>query len=57
VVSVAALEDGARNPALGVLSDSGGGQCEVAVSGDARYAFVTDEATGSLSVFDLSAGG
>jgi DNA-binding beta-propeller fold protein YncE len=54
VVSVAALEDGKPDPVLGVLSDSGAGQFEVAVSGDDRYAFVTDETTGGLSVFDLA---
>jgi DNA-binding beta-propeller fold protein YncE len=39
---------------LGVLSDAGSGQFEVAVSRDDRYVFVTDEKTGELSVFDLA---
>jgi hypothetical protein len=54
VLSVAALEDGARHPLLGVLADAGKGQFEVAVSGDDRYVFVSDETTGGLSVFDLA---
>lgn len=53
VVSVPALEHGSRHPVLGVLADSGAGQTEVAVSGNDRYAFVTDETSGGLSVFDL----
>jgi DNA-binding beta-propeller fold protein YncE len=55
VVSVPALEDGSRHPVLGVLTDSGAGQAEVAVSGKGRYAFVTDETSGGLSVFNLDA--
>ncbi|MGH3070463.1 MAG: hypothetical protein ACRDMI_18020 [Streptosporangiaceae bacterium] len=43
VVGVTALEDGKRDAVLGVLSDPGAGEFEVAVSGDDRYAFVTDE--------------
>ncbi len=54
VLSVAALEHGGADPVAGVLSDAGAGQTEVAVSGDGRYAFVTDEASGGLSVFDLA---
>ncbi len=54
VLSVAALEDGSRDPVLGVLSDAGTGQVEVAVSGNDRYAFVADETSGGLSVFDLA---
>jgi DNA-binding beta-propeller fold protein YncE len=54
VLSVPALEDGGRDPLLGILADDGSGQFEVAVSGDDRYVFVTDENTGSLSVFDLA---
>lgn len=54
VLSVAALEDGRRAPVLGVLSDSGAGQFEVAVSSNDKDAFVTDESTGGLSVFDLA---
>ena len=54
VLSVAALERGGRHPVAGILSDAGAGQTEVAVSGDGRYAFVTDETSGGLSVFDLA---
>jgi DNA-binding beta-propeller fold protein YncE len=54
VLSVAALEHGSKDPVAGVLSDAGAGQSEVAVSGDGRYAFVTDETSGGLSVFDLA---
>jgi len=53
VLSVQALEDGAHDPLVGVLDDAGAGYFEVAVSGDDRYVFVTDETTGGLSVFDL----
>jgi len=54
VLSVQALEDGARNPVVGVLADAGAGEFEVIVSGNDRYVFVTDEITGGLSVFDLA---
>jgi DNA-binding beta-propeller fold protein YncE len=54
VLSVQALEDGAHDPVAGVLTDAGAGEFEVMVSGDDRYAFVTDEDTGGLSVFDLA---
>ncbi len=54
VLRVSALEDGGREPVAGVLTDAGAGQFEVAVSGDDRYVFVTDETTGGLSVFDLA---
>ena len=54
VMSVPALEDGRGDPVAGVLADAGAGQFEVAVSDDDRYAFVTDETTGALSVFDLA---
>ena len=54
VLSVAALEDGGRHPLIGILTDAGKGQFEVAVSGDDRYVFVSDENTGGLSVFDLA---
>jgi len=55
VLSVRALEDGGRDPVVGVLADTGSGQFEVAVSGDDRYVFVTDETSGGLSVFNLAA--
>jgi hypothetical protein len=51
VLSVQALEDGAHDPLVGVLSDTGAGYFEVAVAGDDRYVFVTDETTGGLSVW------
>lgn len=54
VLSVSALERGGRNPVLGTLSDSSSGQIEVALSPDDRYAFVSDETTGAVSVFDLA---
>ena len=44
----------AAGSGAGFLTDAGVGQTEVAVSGDGRYAFVTDEASGGLSVFDLA---
>jgi len=53
VLSVPALEAGSSAAVIGVLGDSGAGQFEVAVSADGRYAFVSDETTGALSVFDL----
>jgi DNA-binding beta-propeller fold protein YncE len=54
VLRVSALEDGGRDPVAGLLTDAGAGQFEVAVSGDDRYVFVTDETSGGLSVFDLA---
>jgi DNA-binding beta-propeller fold protein YncE len=54
VLRVRALEDGASDPVAGTLDDAGAGQFEVALSGDDRYVFVTDETTGGLSVFDLA---
>jgi DNA-binding beta-propeller fold protein YncE len=54
VLSVRALENGGPDPVAGMLTDAGAGQSEVAVSGDDRYVFVTDEITGGLSVFDLA---
>ncbi len=54
VVSVRGLEEGARDPVEGVLTDAGVGQIEVAVTPDDRYAFVSDEDSGGLSVFNLA---
>lgn len=54
VLSVAALEDGSPDPVAGVLPESGTGQWEVAVTGDDRYAFVTDETSGDLIVYNLA---
>jgi DNA-binding beta-propeller fold protein YncE len=54
VLSVRALETGGRDPLVGVLADAGAGQFGVALSGDDRYVFVSDETTGGLSVFDLA---
>jgi DNA-binding beta-propeller fold protein YncE len=54
VLSVPALEAGSSAAVVGVLNDAATGQFEVAVSPDGRYAFVTDEITGGMSVFDLA---
>jgi DNA-binding beta-propeller fold protein YncE len=54
VLSVRALEAGSNAALVGVLADAGTGQFQVAVSADGRYAFVTDETTGGLSVFNLA---
>lgn len=55
VLSVPALEAGSKPAVVGVLSDAGAGQFEVAVSADGRFAFVTDETSRGLSVFNLTA--
>jgi DNA-binding beta-propeller fold protein YncE len=55
VLSVPALEAGSNGAVVGVLTDAGAGQFEVAVSAGGRYAFVTDETSGGLSVFNLAA--
>jgi DNA-binding beta-propeller fold protein YncE len=54
VLRVDVLEQGHGDPAVGVLADAGTGQFEVAVSADDRYAFMSDETSGALSVFDLA---
>ena len=54
VVSVSALERGSRSPIVGTLSDSSSGQFEVALSPDDQYAFISDELTGGVSVFNLA---
>jgi DNA-binding beta-propeller fold protein YncE len=54
VLSVAKLEHGTHHPIVGILGDGALGQSEVAVSGDGKYAFVTDETSGRLSVFNLA---
>jgi DNA-binding beta-propeller fold protein YncE len=54
VLRVDVLEQGRGDPVLGVLADGEAGQFEVPVSADDRYAFVTDETSGALSVFDLA---
>jgi DNA-binding beta-propeller fold protein YncE len=54
VVSVTKLRDGAHHPVVGILHDGELGQYEVAVSADDRYAFVADENSGGLSVFNLA---
>jgi DNA-binding beta-propeller fold protein YncE len=54
VVSVRGLEDGAPDPVEGILGDAGVGQIEVAVTPDDHYAFVSDENSGGLSVFNLA---
>jgi len=53
VLSVPALESG-HHPLVGILADGAAGQTEVAVSGDDKYAFVTDETSGGLSTFNLA---
>jgi DNA-binding beta-propeller fold protein YncE len=54
VLRVSVLEQGRGNPVLGKLADAGSGQFEVAVSADDRYAYVSDETSGGLSVFGLA---
>ena len=54
VLSVSALEGGSSHPLIGTLSDSASGTFEVALSPDDQYAFVSDETTGAVSVFDLA---
>jgi DNA-binding beta-propeller fold protein YncE len=54
VLRVDVLEQGGGDPTPGVLADGEAGQFEVTVSADDRYAFVTDETSGALSVFDLA---
>jgi DNA-binding beta-propeller fold protein YncE len=54
VLRVSVLEQGRGNPVLGLLTDAGSGQFEVTVSADDQYAYVTDETSGGLSVFDLA---
>jgi DNA-binding beta-propeller fold protein YncE len=54
VLRAGVLEQGHGDPVAGVLADAGTGQFEVAVSADDRYAFVSDETSGALSVFDLA---
>lgn len=54
VLSVPALETGSGGAVTGVLADAGTGQFEVTVSADGHYAFVTDETSGGLSVFNLA---
>ncbi len=57
VISVRAAEAGAKDAVVGVLSAGGRtdvGAIEVAVSRDGRYAFVSDEGSDVISVFNLS---
>ncbi|MGH3204000.1 MAG: YncE family protein [Streptosporangiaceae bacterium] len=56
VLSLPKVESGAADPVLGVLTDagSGSGAFEAALSADNHYAFVTDEDTGDLYVFNLA---
>ena len=55
VVSVARAEEGRRNAVLGTMSDptGGDGAIEVAVSPDGDYAFVTQENSLRVAVFNL----
>lgn len=54
VLRVSALETGRGHPVAGLLTDSSAGQFEVSVSGSDRYVFVSDEISGTVSVFDLA---
>ena len=57
VISVRAAEAGSKDAVVGTLSAAGRsdvGAIEVAVSRDGRYAFVSDEDSGVISVFNLS---
>jgi DNA-binding beta-propeller fold protein YncE len=59
VLSVPAVEQGARNAVLGKLSSAGAGNpafgsaIEVAASPDGRFAFVSLEYSGAIAVFNL----
>lgn len=55
ILSVPALISGRGNPVLATLDDGAVGQIEAAFSADARYVFVSDEYSFTVSVFDLSA--
>ena len=54
VLSLPEVESGAPHPVLGVLTDGGSGAFEAAFSAADHYAFVTDENTGDLYVFNLA---
>jgi DNA-binding beta-propeller fold protein YncE len=53
VVDMARLVSRAGEPVLGVLHDNTQGAVEVAFSADDRYAFVAEENSANLSVYDL----
>ena len=54
VLSLSKVVSGAADPVLGVLSDGGPAAFEAAPSSNGHYAFVTDEASGDLYVFNLA---
>lgn len=53
VLSVARLLAGSRQPSLAAIADDGVGAIYVERSKDGRYAFVSDEQSEDVSVFDL----
>jgi DNA-binding beta-propeller fold protein YncE len=56
VISVSRAEHGRAGSVLGTLSSPGGsGAVEVALSRDGRFAFVTENGSGTLAVFNLAA--
>jgi DNA-binding beta-propeller fold protein YncE len=54
VLSLSKVVSGGAHPVLGVLTDSGPAAFEAASSSGDHYAFVTDEGTGDLYVFNLA---
>jgi DNA-binding beta-propeller fold protein YncE len=54
VLSMSRVVSGAADPVLGVLTDGGPGAFETVASPDDQYAFVTDEDSGDMYVFDLA---
>ncbi len=54
VLSLPKAVSGAADPVLGVLSDGGPAAFEAAPSSNGHYAFVTDEDSGDLYVFNLA---
>jgi DNA-binding beta-propeller fold protein YncE len=54
VLSLSKVVSGAAQPVLGVLTDGGPAAFEAAWSSDDHYAFVTDENSGDLYVFNLA---
>jgi serine/threonine protein kinase/DNA-binding beta-propeller fold protein YncE len=55
IINVAEAEQGAADPVLGKLKtpDGKGGAFQPLVTGDGRFAFVTQQSTGRLAVFNL----
>jgi YVTN family beta-propeller protein len=50
------LESGARRPMIGGFKDEGAESIVVAITADDRFAFVSNERTATVSVFDLAQG-